>query len=361
MKPYKIYTIVGARPQFIKAAVLSRALKNEDLLQEEIIHTGQHYDKEMSEIFFDELGIPEPSYNMNINGGTHGEMTSRMLHDIEKIYINDKPDLVVVYGDTNSTLAGALAAVKLHIPVAHVEAGLRSFNRDMPEEINRVTVDHISDIHFCPTEASVQNLRDEGVTNNVFHVGDIMYDATLHSKSKALKHSNIINELNLVGQSYAVCTIHRAENTSEKSQLEKLIKYLESEDIQIILPLHPRTRNALKKFGIVTKRIKCIDPLGYIDFNRLIMSASRVYTDSGGLQKEAYFHQVPCITLREQTEWVETIESGWNRLWTSESFKCGTKEIYDYGDGTTALKIVDDLKSYLYKCDNHRNHKTLSS
>lgn len=356
MKPYKIQTVVGARPQFIKSAVLSRVLSNEDLLQEEIIHTGQHYDKEMSEIFFYELGIPKPTYNMNINGGTHGEMTSRMLHDIEKIYMNDKPDLVVVYGDTNSTLAGALAAVKLHIPVAHIEAGLRSFNRAMPEEINRVTVDHISDIHFCPTRDSVQNLRNEGVTKNVFHVGDIMYDATLHSKSKALNDSNIIDELKLEGHSYAVCTIHRAENTSKKSQLKKIIDYLDSQDIEIIFPIHPRTKKALKDFELSAKRIKFIDPLGYIDFNRLIISASKIYTDSGGLQKEAYFHKVPCITLRGQTEWMETIENGWNRLWTNENFEYPTKEIYDYGDGTTAFKIVNELKLFLEKRDNSYGH-----
>ena len=313
----KILTIVGARPQFIKAAAVSRAIRETDGLSEVMVHTGQHFDSNMSDVFFEELDIPKPQHHLDINGGGHGDMTGRMLMAIEPILLEEKPDWVVVYGDTNSTLAGALAASKLHIPVAHVEAGLRSFNRRMPEEINRVVTDHLSALQLCPTTTAVTNLAAEGVAAGVHHVGDVMYDATLFVTDKAEKSSAILSNLGLASKTYALATIHRAENTGDRQQLLAVVQFLQdqSRKFPVVLPLHPRTRQAALAMGVDLDGLKVIDPVGYLDMAKLLHNALEVYTDSGGVQKEAYFHRVPCITLRDETEWTETITHGWNRLW----------------------------------------------
>ncbi len=341
----KIITIVGARPQFVKAAAVSRAIAARPGITESIVHTGQHFDANMSDIFFDELGIPQPKHNLHIHGGGHGRMTGQMLEGIETILQDETPDMVLIYGDTNSTLAGALATSKLHIPIAHVEAGLRSFNRKMPEELNRVVTDHLSDLLFCPTHVSVKNLSNEGITNGVEHVGDVMYDAVLFAKKSADEKSNILEEYNLQPGEYGVCTLHRAENTDDPLRLKQMIDLLDkqSQTQKIIFPVHPRTRAALKANSLNPSNMVLIDPIGYMDINRLMASAAIVYTDSGGLQKEAYFHRIPCVTLRDETEWVETVENGWNRLWKHDEFKLPRQEISEYGDGTSADRILDSL------------------
>ncbi len=312
------------------------------------IHTGQHFDENMSGVFFRELGLPKPAYQLDIHGGPHGQMTGRMTEAIEAILMGDRPDAVLVYGDTNSTLAGGLAAVKLHIPVIHVEAGLRSFNRNMPEEINRVLVDHISSVLLCPTSAAVENLRNEGISAGVHQVGDLMYDATLKLTPIAVKHSRILEELSLQPKSYGVATLHRAENTDSPEALRKAIDFLAhlSGDIPLVLPLHPRTRQALARAGIsvAADRLKLIDPVGYFDMHVLLSNANIVATDSGGVQKEAYFHKVPCVTLRSETEWVETIDNGWNRLWSQDEYR-PRREIREYGTGDTAKRILEILRS----------------
>ncbi len=345
----KIITVIGARPQFIKAAAVSRAILASARLEEKILHTGQHFDENMSAIFFKELAIPEPAFHFAIHGGGHGEMTGRMLEVVEKICKDETPDLMLIYGDTNSTLAGALAAAKLHIPVAHVEAGLRSFNRRMPEEINRVVADHLSTLLFCPTHESVRNLASEGITRGVHHAGDVMYDATLFARAEALQKSRILETLGLSENKYAVCTLHRAENTDDPEQLGRLVSYLETQAQQhpVIFPVHPRTRGAMAKAGIAPKRLTLVDPLGYIDLNRLLASAAAVFTDSGGLQKEAYFHGVACVTLRTETEWVETIAHGWNRLWSVGNYAEPRRPIPEYGTGKAAENIVGIIERTL--------------
>lgn len=344
----KIVTIVGARPQFVKAAALSKAFSTCFNIQEIMVHTGQHFDTGMSEIFFTELQIPKPHYNLNINGGTHGHMTGRMLAGIEDILNKEQPDAVLVYGDTNSTFAGALAAAKLHIPVCHIEAGLRSFNKEMPEEINRVLTDHVSHLLFCPTFTAVENLHREGIIRGVHHVGDVMYDVVLQIVPIAKKKSTIVQQLRLKEKEYALATIHRAENTRSFEELQVLINYIHSEstklNLQIVLPLHPRTQAFCMQHKVDFKNIITCNPLGYLDIQRLLHSAHLVFTDSGGLQKEAYFHQVPCITLRNETEWVETIEAGWNRLWQHNSeFSNSRTPIIEYGNGEAAHNIVQKL------------------
>ncbi len=345
----KIITVVGARPQFIKAAAVSRALRKAHGIRELIVHTGQHFDDAMSAVFFRELSIPEPAYNLDIHGGGHGAMTGRMLAAIEEVLAAEKPDLALVYGDTNSTLAGALAAAKLNIPVAHVEAGLRSFNRRMPEEINRIVADHASALLFCPTRASVENLAAEGIVKGVHHVGDVMFDATLFVRDAAMKDSAILERLGLVPGDYALATLHRAEATDDPARLAALISYLEREAgaRSIVFPIHPRTRQAFARDGLASQRLTLIEPLGYLDLHRLLASAAIVFTDSGGLQKEAYFHGVPCVTLRAETEWVETVANGWNRLWTSPSFAEPRRPIADYGEGDAAERIVAILDEFL--------------
>jgi UDP-GlcNAc3NAcA epimerase len=344
--PLKVLTIVGARPQFIKAAAVSRAIRETDNLSEVMIHTGQHFDPNMSDVFFDELDIPKPRHHLDINGGGHGDMTGRMLIAIEPILQAEKPDWVVVYGDTNSTLAGSLAASKLHIPVAHVEAGLRSFNRRMPEEINRLVTDHLAALHFCPTATSVKNLAAEGVVAGVHHVGDVMFDATLFATSRAEKISTILSDLNLAPRKYGVATIHRAENTDDRQQLGAVVQFLKecARQFPVIFPLHPRTRQAARRMGVDLNGLRVIDPIGYLDMAKLLHYSAEVYTDSGGLQKEAYFHHVPCTTLRDETEWTETITHGWNRLWKGPRY-VGRAEISEYGRGRAAFEIAGLLKS----------------
>jgi UDP-GlcNAc3NAcA epimerase len=338
--PLKILTIVGARPQFIKAAAVSRAIHQTDALSEVMIHTGQHFDPNMSDVFFDELDIPKPRHHLDINGGGHGDMTGRMLMAVEPILLAEKPDWVVVYGDTNSTLAGSLAASKLHIPVAHVEAGLRSFNRRMPEEINRLVTDHLSTLHFCPTATAVANLAAEGVAKGVHHVGDVMYDATLFALDKAEKNSTVLSDLGLEPKEYALATVHRAENTGSPQQLRAVVRFLQerAQMHPVVLPLHPRTRQAAFRMGVDMGGLRLIEPVGYLDMAKLLHHAVEIYTDSGGLQKEAYFHRVPCTTLRDETEWTETISHGWNRLWKGPNHS-RRREISEYGEGDAAFKI----------------------
>jgi UDP-GlcNAc3NAcA epimerase len=341
----KILTVVGARPQFIKAAAVSRAIRDTDGLEEVMIHTGQHFDENMSEVFFRELDICPPAHQLDINGGGHGEMTGRMLIAIEPVLLTEKPDWGVVYGDTNSTLAGALAAAKLHIPIAHVEAGLRSFNRRMPEEVNRVLTDHVATLHLCPTRAALESLDREGIRDGVHHVGDVMYDATLFAAEQAWRSSNIIEDLKVSRKNYAVATLHRPENTDSPERLQTAISYLQkqAERFPVVFPLHPRTRQYAERVGLDVKGLMVIDPVGYLDMARLLQGACAVFTDSGGLQKEAYFHRVPCVTMRGETEWVETVTHGWNRLWNGPDFTA-RREIDEYGDGRAAVRIAQLLK-----------------
>lgn len=341
----KILTVVGARPQFIKAAAVSRAIRETDGLAEVMIHTGQHFDANMSDLFFEELAIPKPKHHLDINGGGHGDMTGRMLMAIEPILLAERPDWVGVYGDTNSTLAGSLAAAKLHIPVAHVEAGLRSFNRRMPEELNRIVTDHLSTLHLCPTATAIANLATEGVVNGVYHVGDVMYDATVFALEKAEIGSTILADLQLRPKQYSLATVHRAENTDDPERLREVVQFLleQSRGRTVVLPLHPRTRGAAARLGVSLEGLRVINPVGYLDMAKLLHHAAEVYTDSGGLQKEAYFHRVPCITLRDETEWTETVTNGWNRLWKGPAHLVRS-EITDYGRGRAAFEIAELLR-----------------
>ena len=342
-----IVSVLGARPQFVKAAAISRVMAKSTALTEIMVHTGQHFDASMSAVFFDELGIPEPAHHLDIHGGRHGEMTGRMLPALEQILLDTQPRAVLVYGDTNTTLAAALAAAKLNIPVAHVEAGLRSFNRRMPEEINRVVTDHVSELLFCPTLASVDNLTDEGVRSGVHHVGDVMYEASLFAARAAAKSSRVLETLGLRSGEYAVATVHRAENTDDGSALAKVLEFLRerASSQPVVLPLHPRTKQAAARHGLSLNGINTCEPLGYLDMTCLVTGATAVYTDSGGLQKEAYFHSVPCVTLRSETEWVETIACGWNRLWTKETY-APRRQIDDYGSGDAATRIIALLETH---------------
>ena len=307
----KLLTIVGARPQFIKAVAVSRELRKR--FREILVHTGQHYDDNMSQVFFDELEIPRPDVHLAIGSGGHGAQTGAMLAAIEEVLLQEKPDRVLVYGDTNSTLAGALAAAKLHIPVAHVEAGLRSFNRRMPEEINRILTDHIADRLFCPSQTAVDHLAAEGVRNGVHLVGDVMHEALMHAVALARERSDVLNRLSVVPGEYALATIHRAENTDDPMRLARLMTALQevARDMPVLFPVHPRTRGRLPALAD-SAPLRLLEPLGYLDMVRLEADAAVILTDSGGIQKEAYWLRVPCVTLREETEWVETVEQGWN-------------------------------------------------
>jgi UDP-GlcNAc3NAcA epimerase len=347
MTAFPVLTVVGARPQFIKAAPVSKALAAAGL-KEILVHTGQHFDSRMSDVFFEELNIPPPAYNLQINSLSHGAMTGRMLEKLEEVMLTEKPGVVLIYGDTNSTAAGALAAAKLHIPVAHVEAGLRSFNKRMPEEINRIVADHLSTLLLCPTRTAIDNLAREGITAGVHAVGDVMYDTTLSAIGRADGKSNILETLDLAPRSYAVCTIHRAENTDHPERFAAVTAWLEqaAHDVPIIMAIHPRTRKLMTATGRTPDRVRLVDPLGYLDMTQLVHHAIAVFTDSGGLQKEAYFHRVPCVTLREETEWVETIEAGWNRLWIVPDYR-PRSDISDYGDGHSAEKIANLIQKSL--------------
>ena len=363
----KIVTIVGARPQFIKAAPLSRALQAAGH-REFLVHTGQHYDIGMSQVFFDELDLPQPDINLGVGSGNHGQQTGQMLIGIEDVLLKEKPDWVLVFGDTNSTLAGALAAVKLHIPLAHVEAGLRSYNREMPEEHNRVLTDHCADLLFCPTKTAVENLAKEGLTNGVHEVGDPMYDAVLMFSEKAKQRSTILHDLGLKKGGYLLATIHRAYNTDDLETLNSIFSTLATIDEPVIFPIHPRTQQKIKELGFLnqkskTENPKLIDPVSYLDMLILEQNARIILTDSGGIQKEAYFFGIPCLTLRSETEWVETVSNGWNLLVgvDPERILAGLKHVFPakdqspalFGDGQSAHKIVRVLgEDHIGKQDN---------
>jgi len=358
-----IDTVIGARPQFIKASTISRSIKDhndcsstENIIKENIIHTGQHYDKKMSEVFFRELEMPNPDLNLDISNLSHGAMTARMLEQLEKQFISSKPDLVLVYGDTNSTLAAALAASKLMIPIAHVEAGLRSYNNSMPEEINRVVTDRLSNFLFCPSSNSINNLKKEGITDSAFNVGDVMYDAVCIYKDLARKKVKL-DRWSIKEKSYALVTIHRQENTDNKDNLESILLGLKeiSNQTNVVLPLHPRTKKYIESYKLegFLDNFSVLEPVSYLEMQRLILSANCVLTDSGGLQKESFFHKVPCITLRGETEWTETVDLGCNILAGSDSMK-----IYDayrnlnqdtldfhscYGEGNSSRQIINIL------------------
>lgn len=353
----KIFTVIGARPQFIKAATVSRAIANEPDLEEIIIHTGQHFDDNMSRIFFQELEIPLPAYNLDIHSLGHGAMTGRMLEKLEELMIKEKPDFVLVYGDTNSTLAGALAASKLHIPVAHVEAGLRSFNMLMPEEVNRILTDRISRILFCPTQTALDNLQKEGFAGfdcHLVNAGDVMFDAALFYTNKSRK------PLQPIPSDFILATLHRAENTDNPERLTEIFEALSevARKKKVVLPLHPRTRKIVHNSGLddLSDNIVVTEPLGYLNMIWLLKNCNMVMTDSGGLQKEAYFFKKPCITLREETEWTELTRAGVNILAGSnkenilhafETFLSSHPIFPDslYGKGNAASKIVDVLKN----------------
>lgn len=349
----KIVTIVGARPQFIKAAPLSRELRKRH--REILLHTGQHYDENMSAVFFRDLGIPEPDVHLNAGGGSHGEQTAKILAGIEQVLQNEQPDWVLIYGDTNSTLAGALAAAKLHIPIAHVEAGLRSFNRRMPEEINRVVADHLSSLLLCPSEVAANNLATEGITKGVHVVGDVMADALLAAAARA-DNSKVLERYKLKPQGYLLATVHRAENTDDPTRLSAILGAFADIARPILFPIHPRTRKVIANAGLnLPANVLACEPLGYLDLVRALRDAEFALTDSGGLQKEAYWLSVPCITLRDETEWVETVEAGWNILAGANrstiSHSVATfKRPYSHpvlygGDGLAAERICEALES----------------
>ncbi|MDM3888180.1 UDP-N-acetylglucosamine 2-epimerase (non-hydrolyzing) [Pseudomonas sp. BCRC 81390] len=351
----KVFTVVGARPQFIKAAVLSRALANADFpVQEILVHTGQHYDSNMSDVFFEELSIPKPMYSLGLGGGTHGQNTGRMIEQLEALMLKEKPDWVLVYGDTDSTLAGAIAAAKLHIPIAHVEAGLRSYNRAMPEEINRLLTDHVSTVLFAPTDVAKRNLLKEGIAEDKIHiVGDVMCDATEFYKSKAVKPV-WFDELDVKAGEYVLCTIHRAENTDSETRLKAILEGIEASGEKIVLPLHPRTKNKIKMLGVeLAGNIFIVEPVGYLEMNWLESNCKLIATDSGGVQKEAYFHNKHCVTLRDETEWVELVEQNVNTLVGASPDKISCALRSDravvfaeglYGNGDAAGNIIKTLK-----------------
>ena len=367
----KIVTVLGARPQFIKAAPLSRALSTSAEVSEVIVHTGQHFDPAMSDVFFTQLDIPRPQYELGISSLTHGAMTGRMVEALERVFVEERPDCVLVYGDTNSTLAGALAATKLLLPVVHVEAGLRSRNPRMPEEVNRVLTDRIAAALFCPTTEAATNLASEGfpgpaiglkgdvVRQRIAVVGDVMYDAVLHYRSLAMERVDL-SALGLEAGAYVLCTLHRQENTDDPRRLRGILSALQqiARELQVVLPIHPRTRHRLAGTGLddLLRGITVIDPLPYLEIQRLQMGAVVILTDSGGLQKEALFHQVPCVTLRDETEWVETVTSGWNVLVGADEQRILTAfrerqpgdlaALGAFGDGDAATRIAQDLVAW---------------
>jgi len=347
----KFLSIVGARPQFVKAAVLSEKLRQYG--EEVLVHTGQHYDDNMSQVFFDELGIPSPDIHLGIGAGSHAEQTGRMLTEIEKVLLREKPDWCIVFGDTNSTLAGALAAAKIHIPVAHVEAGLRSFNKEMPEEINRVLCDHVSDALFCPTRHAAELLEREGVTEGVHVVGDVMADVFKRSLALAREKSTILSRLQVQPGEYILATVHRAANTDNPENLRILLEAFGKLNRPVVFPIHPRTRGVIRSENLrIPENVLAIDPVGYFDILMLESNADAILTDSGGMQKEAYWAGVRCLTLRQETEWVETVEAGWNRVvgidaemiwetvagWTPRGARPDV-----YGDGNSGERIAKIL------------------
>ena len=360
----KIVTVLGARPQFIKASVVSHALRTGGSLSEVLVHTGQHFDANMSDVFFDELGMQAPAYSLDIHGGGHGAMTGRMLAEVERVLLTEKPDAVLVYGDTNSTLAGALAAVKLQIPVAHVEAGLRSFNMARPEEVNRILTDRISRWLFTPTALAAQHLQREGVAaQQIVAVGDVMYDVALHHGARVAAAGGVLGASGLAPGGYALATVHRAENTDHPLRLGAIVDALEalSASLPVIWPMHPRTRAVLAangRFARLAPGVRIIEPVGYLDMVQLEKHAALIATDSGGVQKEAFFYRVPCVTLRDETEWVELIDSGWNRLappMSADAIAAALRgaigsrgtEVQPYGSGDAARRIAERLAADL--------------
>ncbi|MFC4863905.1 non-hydrolyzing UDP-N-acetylglucosamine 2-epimerase [Pseudomonas sp. MAHUQ-62] len=354
----KIITVVGARPQFIKAAAVSRAFRDAAGFEEKILHTGQHFDSNMSDVFFEELDIPRPHFHLGIGGGGHGKNTGRMIEQIETVLVDERPDWVLVYGDTDSTLAGALAAVKLHIPLAHVEAGLRSFNKRMPEEINRKLTDHASDLLLTPNASAVETLAAEGISGrHVVNVGDVMYDAALVFGEKAEAKSSVLRVLDLGPGTYVLATVHRQENTDAPVRLRNIFSGFAASPLPVVLPLHPRTRQRIAAFGVdIPGNVRVVDPLGYLDMVMLEKNAALIATDSGGVQKEAYFHGVPCVTLRDETEWNELVQLGWNTLASperddlagvfSKKYLPGQLGAAPYGNGDAADRILKELTDY---------------
>lgn len=355
-----VLTVLGARPQFIKASVVSHAIAHTDGLGEVVVHTGQHFDTNMSDVFFAELGMAPPAVSLDIHGGTHGAMTGRMLEAVEQIMLDLRPDVVLIYGDTNSTLAGALAAAKLHIPVAHVEAGLRSRNLRMPEEVNRILADRISHWLFTPTRSATDNLRAEGMpVERIHQVGDVMYDVALHHGARAEQRSRLLETLGLARGTYGLVTIHRAENTDAPERLANIVDGLSAaaEDLDLVWPVHPRTLAVLEKTGrldALREHLTLIDPVGYLDMVALEKNAAVIVTDSGGVQKEAFFHGVPCVTVRDETEWVELVEVGWNRLappndavviarTIAAALGSSGQGVTPYGEGDAARAVVSVL------------------
>jgi len=357
----KLLSVVGARPQFVKLGPIDRALEahNAEHLQSpvehRVVHTGQHYDANLSRVFFEQLHLPQPDHNLDVGSGPHGQQTGRMLEAVERVLLEEKPDVVLVLGDTNSTLAAALAAAKLHIPLAHVEAGLRSFDKNMPEEINRVLTDHLSDWLFCPTQGSLDNLVAEGIITGAYEVGDVMYDSVLYHAKLAERASHILDTLQLQPQAYALATVHRAQNTDDPERLGAVfaaLRQIAEEQLPVVLPLHPRTQQQVMAAEIDTQGVRLVEPVAYLDMLTLERHAAVVLTDSGGVQKEAYWFDVPCVTLRPETEWVETLDAGRNVLADANAEhiveaachrhpKTGQTNLY--GDGHAAEKIVTAL------------------
>lgn len=352
----KIYIIVGARPNFIKLSPLISNIEFMESFEISIIHTGQHYDEKMSSVFFDELNIPKPDFYLNVGSASHAKQTADIMIKFEELLIKKRPDLIIVVGDVNSTIACALVASKLEIKIAHIESGLRSFNRSMPEEINRIVTDHISDILFAPSASAVENLSNEGLGKLTYYTGDIMYDSVLRNIKFARKKSDILRQLNLIEKKYFLVTLHRPYNVDDKKQLSEIISAISNISDKIVFPVHPRTKNMLRKFDLkISDNIIISEPFGYLDFLMLQQKAKKIITDSGGIQKEAYFLKVPCITLRSETEWLETLGSGANVLITSRKKDKIVEEIKKertidfskkiYGDGNSSEKMIKILKS----------------
>lgn len=354
----RVLSVVGARPQFVKAALLSAEFARRGI-EEILVHTGQHYDRGMSDVFFEQLQIPEPRYHLGVGSGGHGAQTGEMLKRLEPIVEDEQPDWLLVYGDTNSTLAGALVGAKLHVPVAHVEAGLRSFNRTMPEEINRIVADHVGDLLLVPNAQAAQQLASEGVTNGVRVVGDLMVDLAKRVAASLPPQPEILERLQLHARSYCVATIHRASNTDDERTFARLVEGLRGVDLPVVFPVHPRTRAIAQRMGVGEgdNIIPC-EPLPYVEMIGLVSRSVTVFTDSGGLQKEAFVLKVPCVTLREETEWIETLEDGWNVLAGSDPQKIAAaskrltpaRQGSPYGDGSAARSIVDALEERATPC-----------
>ncbi|WP_440772190.1 non-hydrolyzing UDP-N-acetylglucosamine 2-epimerase [Natronorubrum sp. DTA28] len=353
----RVCSIVGARPQFIKAAVVSRELRA--VGEEVLVHTGQHYDEEMSDVFFDELGIPEPDFNLGVKSDTHGRQTAKMIAEIEPVVEETDPDVILLYGDTNSTLAGAIVGSKCDVVVAHVEAGLRSHNREMPEEINRVLTDHASDLCFAPSERAVDALASEGITEGVYWTGDVMYDSILEVRKRVADQSTVLDDLGLEAGEFILSTVHRQHNTDTRANLESILDALSDAPLPVVFPAHPRTIDRLEEYGLRERaeaELEIVEPLGYLDFVRLLDTAERIATDSGGVQKEAFFLETPCVTMREETEWTETVDAGWNELVGADADairealrgdRTPEETPEPYGDGKASRRIADILQRYV--------------